>query len=208
MNLNNLDIYDDDEEDEGEGHEDFINDELHESPDPIPPSSLPPSALVDDAAPLYSFPFSSLSIRRGVNQRLTGRKLSKEAFQALLCACQAFWVYAAEDLLAYARHAQRHRVVRQDVELLIRRQRLLSLVQQPSLDALIRARLGYELRGMLIPIARAYNEVDLKRAAPSQRHALSALSTDAPPFQIGTHHNEVTLCDDVGDDVVDDDEIH
>ena len=118
--------------------------------------SSPVSDNVTGERQVFSFPFTRSGLRARTTNKLAGEyRFSAAALQTLELACQAFWVNAAEDLAAYARHGGNTRITRKHVELLAQRQRLPATMGLPSLDDVIRAKAGYELRGMLVPIARA-----------------------------------------------------
>ncbi|XP_077144380.1 centromere protein T [Ranitomeya variabilis] len=92
-------------------------------------------------------------------------RVSKEAFTDVEKCLDLYMDQLASDLGAYTAHAKRKTITRADMELLMKRQRLVT--DTTSLNVLIEKHLPLECRTLLIPCAKGGNQVFPKFGASS-----------------------------------------
>ncbi|XP_073515494.1 centromere protein T [Phyllobates terribilis] len=108
----------------------------------------------------------SSQVKQIFNHHAQGR-VSKEAFTDVEKCIDVYMNQLASDLSAYTSHAKRTRISRADVELLMKRQRLVT--DTTSLNVLIEKHLPLDCRRLLIPCAMSGNQVLPKISASSRK---------------------------------------
>ncbi|CAH1269697.1 Hypp4232 [Branchiostoma lanceolatum] len=85
------------------------------------------------------------------------RPVSKDAMEEVEKGCEKFFQNLSKDLMVYTRHGHRQTIQEADVELLMRRQGLVT--EKQSLNSLIEKYLPLEDREQLIPMATSGNKL-------------------------------------------------
>lgn len=98
-----------------------------------------------------------LSLVKGIFAHFSVLKVSKDAFDVIESGSDEFFQHLSLDLMSYSKHAKRRTMEQADVELLMRRQGLVS--SKESFHALIEKYLPMEYRQEIIPSAKAGNKV-------------------------------------------------
>eukprot|EP00057_Strongylocentrotus_purpuratus_P007807 XP_011662281.1 PREDICTED: centromere protein T [Strongylocentrotus purpuratus] len=97
------------------------------------------------------------SLTRGIFTHFSKARVPRNALAALDEVSSKYFKNVSKDLMAYCKHAGRTTIEQADVELLMKRQRLVS--DKVPLQSLIEKYLPMEYREELIPMARSGNKV-------------------------------------------------